>query len=138
ENSFLVSENSFANFRLSFEVKLIRNEGNSGVQFRSSREGETSVSGYQADIGKGWWGKLYEEHGRAVLSEGGAEGSVKTAGWNLYIIEANGHHIRTWINGRLSVDLEDSEGARSGFFALQLHSGGPTEVRFRKFKLTVL
>ncbi|WP_419195057.1 hypothetical protein [Novipirellula herctigrandis] len=37
--------------------ELVGNQGNSGIQFRSKvHDGE--VSGYQADIGKGWWGKL--------------------------------------------------------------------------------
>jgi hypothetical protein len=58
-------------------------------------------------------------------------------GWNTYEIEAKGSKIRTWINGNLCVDLEDTGGARRGIFALQLHSGGPTEVRYRNFELTL-
>jgi hypothetical protein len=58
--------------------------------------------------------------------------------WNKYEIRAKGSHIQTWINGNLCVDLEDPEGKQRGIFALQLHSGGPTEVRFRNFKLEIL
>ena len=25
------------------------------------------MKGYQADVGPGWWGKLYEENGRGLL-----------------------------------------------------------------------
>jgi hypothetical protein len=46
--------------------------------------------------------------------------------------------VRTWINGNLCVDMQDAEGARRGVFALQLHSGGPMEVRFRRLKLEVI
>ncbi|MBA3273429.1 MAG: hypothetical protein H0T11_06105, partial [Chthoniobacterales bacterium] len=34
-------------------------------------------------------------------------------------------------------DLDDPAGAKRGLFALQLHSGGPTEVRFKDFTLEV-
>ena len=44
---------------------------------------------------------------------------------------------KIWINGNLCADLEDTGGARRGIFALQLHSGGPTEVRYRNFELTL-
>jgi len=33
------------------------------------------------------------------------------------------------------VDLDDPEGARRGLIALQLHSGGQLEVRFRALEL---
>jgi hypothetical protein len=93
------------------------------------------VQGYQADIGAGWWGKLYEEHGRGLLFDGPGEDSVRRGQWNTYEIAAQGDTIRTWINGRPCVELTDPAGARRGVVALQLHSGGPTEVRFRKFRL---
>ena len=32
----------------------------------------------------------------------------------------------------------DPQGARRGVFALQLHSGGPTEVRYRNLRLEVI
>jgi len=35
------------------------------------------------------------------------------------------------------VRLDDPEGASRGIIALQLHSGGPTEVRFRNSELVV-
>ena len=134
KNEFLISEMAAANFKLSFEVKLVGNAGNSGVQFRSAPE-EHGVKGYQADIGEGWWGKLYEEEGRGLLWPKSGEEHVKKNEWNKYEIVADGRQIKTYINGQLCVDLDDAPGARRGIFALQLHSGGPTEVRFRNFKL---
>ena len=53
-----------------------------------------------------------------------ASSHVKKGEWNHYEIEADGSHIRTWINGQLCVDLDDPDGKRRGIFALQLHSGG--------------
>jgi putative heme-binding domain-containing protein len=136
-NEFLVSDLAAGDFRLSMEVKLVDNAGNSGVQFRSQAEG-ASVKGYQADIGQGWWGKLYEEHGRALLWSESGEKHLKPGEWNRYEIVAEGSRIRTFLNGQPCVDLDDPPGARRGVFALQLHSGGPTEVRYRNLKLEVL
>ena len=139
KNSFLVSRLTANDFRLTLEVKLADNVGNSGVQFRSKFEGETaSVAGYQADIGVGWWGKLYEEHGRAILWDKSGESHVKKGEWNKYEILADGAKVQTRINGQLCVDLDDPEGERSGIFALQIHSGEAMEVRFRNLKLEVL
>ncbi len=137
-NEFLRSSLELGDFVLDFEVRLVGDAGNSGVQFRSRVLEGGDVAGYQADIGPGWWGKLYEEHGREVLWGKDHESAVVRDGWNRYRIEARGSRIRTWINDSACVDLDDPKGARRGIVALQLHSGGPTEIRFRNFSLTVL
>ncbi|MEX2120490.1 MAG: PVC-type heme-binding CxxCH protein [Pirellulales bacterium] len=136
-NEFLKSELLAGDFRLSLEVKLVDNEGNSGIQFRSEALDGGEVKGYQADVGAGWWGKLYEEHGRGLLWDKPGEMHVKPGQWNRYEIVCEGTRLRTWINGQPCVDLDDPEGTRRGIFALQLHSGGPTEVRFRNLVLDV-
>ncbi len=136
-NEFLISELSAGDFHLKLEVKLVGNEGNSGIQFRSVKTDE-GMRGYQADVGAGWWGKLYEEEGRALLWPQSGEQHVKHGEWNTYEILAKGSKVQTRINGQLCVDLDDPAGANSGVFGLQLHSGGPTEVRFRNLVLTVL
>jgi len=135
-NEFLKSDLAAGDFHLKVEVNLVDNQGNSGIQFRSEALPDGLVKGYQADAGENWWGKLYEEHGRGLLWKASGEAHVKP-GWNTYEIRGKGSKIRTWINGQLCVDLEDTGGARRGIFALQLHSGGPTEVRFRNFELTL-
>jgi len=152
-NSFLVSQMWVQDFRLTVKVKLTPDKENSGIQFRSEvlkakseetgRAGSVSarsvdVKGYQADIGAGWWGKLYEEHGRALLWKEPGDKFVKVDDWNEYKIEAIGSRIRTWVNGNLCVDLDDPKGARSGILALQIHSGGPMEVRIRDLRLEAL
>jgi hypothetical protein len=136
-NEFLKSELLAGDFRLSLEVKLVDNEGNSGIQFRSEALDGGEVKGYQADVGAGWWGKLYDEHGRGLLWDKPGEMHVKPGQWNRYEIVCEGSRLRTWINGQPCVDLDDPEGTRRGIFALQLHSGGPTEVRFRNLVLDV-
>jgi hypothetical protein len=116
------------------QVNLVDNKGNSGIQFRSEAIDNGLVNGYQADAGAGWWGKLYEEHGRGLLWNKSGEAHLKS-GWNTYEIQARGSKIRTWLNGQLCVDLEDTGGARRGILALQLHSGGKTEVRYKDLEI---
>jgi putative heme-binding domain-containing protein len=137
-NEWIKSDLLVGDFKLSVEVKLVDNKGNSGIQFRSEALSNGEVKGYQADIGAGWWGKLYEEHGRALLWKKSGEKHVKPGDWNTYEVEAVGSKIRTSINGQPCVELDDPDGAQRGILALQLHSGGATEVRYRNFRVEVL
>lgn len=137
KNEFLRSDLLLGDFRLTFEVKLTPNSENSGVQFRSEPLPDGEVKGYQADIGAGWWGKLYEEHGRGLLWDRPGDAHVRVDDWNRYEILAVGSRVRTTLNGQPCVDLDDPTGARRGIIALQLHSGGPLEIRFRNFQLQI-
>ncbi|MEW6303943.1 MAG: family 16 glycoside hydrolase [Verrucomicrobiota bacterium] len=135
KNEFLKGPLAFGDFRLVVKVKLTPNEGNSGIQFRSEAEPGGSVKGFQADVGVGWWGKLYEEHGRGLMWKESGEKHVKLNDWNTYEILAVGSRVRTAINGNLCVDLEDTASARQGIIAFQLHSGAvPFEVRYKDFQ----
>ena len=141
-HSYLFHDRVLNDFHLRFEVKLTDNVGNSGVQFRSKRHGARHFQGYQADIGPGWWGKLYDEHGKGrgeelILWKKSGEPFVKPSQWNVYEIIAVGNRIQTKINGNLSVDYtDDGSRATSGVIALQLHWGlRAKEIRFRKIEL---
>jgi hypothetical protein len=138
KNYFLVSDLAVGDFELSLKAKLTPNDGNSGIQFRSEAEANGDVKGYQADIGKGWWGKLYEEHGRALLWDKSATKYVNEGDWNEYRIVAKGTHIQTYLNGNLCVDLDDPDGASRGIIALQIHSGPPLEIQFKDLVLKPL
>jgi putative membrane-bound dehydrogenase-like protein len=136
-NEFLRSHLTAGDFRLRLKVKLTPNSGNSGVQIRSEALPGGEMKGPQADIGAGWWGKLYDENGRGVLWDKSGEPFVKSGEWNEYEIVAIGSRIRTFLNGKPCVDLDDPAGPRRGIFALQIHSGGPMEVRFKDLRLEV-
>ena len=136
-NEFLANDLLLEDFTLEFEVKLTPNTENSGVQFRSEVLPQGEVGGYQADIGAGWWGKLYEEHGRGLLWDKPGDPHVRPQEWNRYRIVARGSRIQTFLNDQPCVDLDDPPGARRGIIALQLHSGKALEVRFRNFQLTL-
>jgi putative membrane-bound dehydrogenase-like protein len=136
-NAFLRSQLIAEDFRLTLKVKLTPDKENSGIQFRSEALPGGEVKGPQADVGAGWWGKLYEENGRGLIWKTPGEQFVKKNEWNVYVIEANGPRVRTFINGHLCVDLSDKQIARRGLFAFQIHSGGAMEVRFKDIRLEV-
>ncbi len=134
-NEFLKSHLLVDDFKLTVMVKLTPNKENSGIQFRSDALANGEMKGPQADVGAGWWGKLYEESGRGLIWSKSGEPFVKIDEWNKYEVLAVGTKIRTWINGQLCVDLDDPSGQRRGIFGLQIHSGGPMEVRFKDLRL---
>lgn len=136
-NEFLKSTLTLENFRLTLKIKLSPNKENSGIQFRSERFQGFEMKGPQADVGLGWWGKLYEENGRAILSDKSGDSFVKEDEWNTYEVLAVDGKIRTAINGNLCVDLDDPKIARSGITGLQMHAGGPMDVRFKDFELEI-
>ena len=134
-NSFARSTMRFADFRLIVDVKLLEDADNGGIQFRSEGLEDGEVRGYQADVGAGWWGKLYEEQGRGLLVDSPAgSAAVKPGQWTTYEIVASGERVLLAINGVKTADLTDPQGARAGILALQLHSGGPAEIRYRNFR----
>ena len=70
-NEFLATRRVYRNFRLELEYKLVGSGGfiNGGVQFRSTRIEGSEMSGFQADIGAGWSGCLYDESRRRRMLE---------------------------------------------------------------------
>src|SRR6185295_17731508 len=139
KNQFLFHKSEQTDFRLIVEVKIVPHGGNSGIQFRSVPIEGGEARGCQADAGAGWWGKLYEESGRALLfpkkdQKFDGDAFIKKEDWNTYEVLAVGPKVRTCINGHLCTDLEDDKIALKGRFGLQVHSGGAMEVRCRNFQ----
>jgi hypothetical protein len=130
-NSFLVTEKTFGDFILEFDVRQDVGPTNSGVQFRSLSTPEFEngrVHGYQADIDpseRQWSGGIYEEAQRGWFYTGDmnppAKPLYKFGEWNHYRIEAIGSRLRVWINGGPVADVIDSA-SPSGFIGLQVHS----------------
>jgi putative membrane-bound dehydrogenase-like protein len=137
-NEFLKSNLLVKDFRLTFKMKLTPNTENSGVQIRSVPvENSHEMKGYQCDAGKTWWGKIYHESGRGLLTKVDGDKFVKENDWNTYEILAVGHKIKTAINGKLCSDLDDPDGELEGIIGVQVHAGGPIEVRWKDFELEV-
>jgi Domain of Unknown Function (DUF1080) len=142
KNTFLATKEKFADFVLKASVRLIRDEGNSGIQFRTRIQPDGTARGYQADVAKGFWGLLLEEGSpnRLIIKRPAPEAvkKQKPDEWNDYEITAKGHHITLKLNGIESVDLEDPTGDQSGVIALQLHVGPAMEVQFKDVKIKEL
>jgi hypothetical protein len=145
-NEFLCTEREYGDFELRLEFKLLGGEAaNAGVQFRTKRiPNHHEVSGYQADMGDGWWGSLYDESRRNKILAKADEKLIakilKRDDWNEYRIRAVGPHIQLWINGEQTVDYveKDADIAPSGVIAVQIHSGPPSEAWYRKIELREL
>ncbi|HSW44164.1 MAG TPA: family 16 glycoside hydrolase [Phycisphaerae bacterium] len=136
-NSFLVTRDHYDNFVLTLDVKLVPDNANSGIQFRSAPREDGECVGYQADIGQKYWGSIYEEQGRGMLHsgfEGKGEFARIPEAWNHYVVYAVGDELRVEINGTVCTDIRDSKTA-TGVIGLQVHSGGPTDVWFRNIRL---
>lgn len=103
-NEFLATRKPYRNFVLSLEYKLEGTEGfvNGGVQFRSVRVAQppNEMSGFQADIGAGYSGCLYDESRRKKMLEQPAKELIakaeKPGDWNRYIIRAEGRAFGWW------------------------------------------
>ena len=137
-NQFLWYDEKVKNFHLSLQVKQVPFAGNGGIQFRSERQQNGSAVGYQADIGKGWWGSLYHEHGRKILAKNKLKEDqyLKPEQWNSYEILAVGHRIWLAINGKVTVAVRDPIGELEGQISLQIHGGIPQKIIYRKLRLT--
>jgi hypothetical protein len=130
-NSFLVTEKSYGDFILDFDVRQDVGPTNSGVQFRSLSTPTFEngrVHGYQADIDpsdKAWSGGIYEEAQRGWFYTGDMNppGKLlyKFGAWNHFRIEAIGPRLRVWINDGPAADVID-DGHATGFIGLQVHS----------------
>ena len=143
-NEFLATRKDYKNFRLKLEYKLVGTEGfvNGGVQFRSKRIAQppNEMSGFQADIGAGFSGCLYDESRRnKILAQASRESlaSLKIDGWNEYVITARGNQITLDLNGVRTVDYRERDPGieTSGFIALQIHGGPPMEVQFKDLRI---
>lgn len=143
-NEFLCRREEHGDFALRLQFRLDRGV-NSGVQIRSQRiPGSHETIGYQADLGDGYWGALYDESRRnRILAQPEAarvQRILDPEGWNDYEIIAAGRRIRLLINGEETVDYTEPDAslAQQGRTCLQIHSGPPGEVRFREIRLQEL
>lgn len=146
-NEFLATTRPYTNFVLRLKVKLEGTEGfvNSGVQIRSERiPNHHEMIGYQADIGAGWWGAIYDESRRnkvlAKPDEAVVKKAVKDGAWNDYEIRAEGRRVVLKINGVQTVDYTepDEKLVQSGRIAVQVHGGGKALVHFKDLTIEEL
>jgi Domain of Unknown Function (DUF1080) len=153
-NTFFVSKEKYANFELSFKVKLTDAIGNSGVQVRSKLVDDKKfvVHGPQVDVGKGYWGSLYGEGIGGMMEAAKPElikKHVKETEFNTYKIVANGTKYTIEVNGEKFIDNDfaktpdkknPKDAPTEGIIAFQVHAGYPkmkveyTDIVFKKLK----
>ena len=145
-NEFLCTTRPYSDFELRLKVKLLGGDGaNAGIQFRTARiPNHHEVSGYQADMGTGWWGALYDESRRKKVLLGPDQAKmkeiVKAGDWNDYVVRAEGNHITLSLNGVQTVDYKEMDPAieRSGLICVQIHGGPPSEAWYKDITITDL
>lgn len=137
-NEFLTTEKEYDDFELRLEFRVTGDKTNAGIQVRSRRiPDHHEMIGYQADIGPGYTGALYDEsRRRKILAKpevATIEKAYKPGEWNSYRIRCQGPKVQLWINGTQTVDYteEDESLEQNGLIGLQIHSGPPGEIRYR-------
>jgi len=142
------------------KIKFRIENGNSGVQYRSSEGDKWRIKGYQAEVenAQGKVGFLYHEGGRGWLVNVGdimvidaagnknvvgkigdqkaciAAGYYKEKDWNEYTITCRGNHVVHVLNGFETIELIDDDQKdrlMEGLLALQIHAGPPMTVDFK-------
>lgn len=145
-NTYLYTAEEYENFefRCLFKITGDPTTGmiNSGIQYRSFVENGRMI-GYQADIGDGYWGDIYDEHRRGKLVGGDLSVLSRVLnkdGWNSYIIRCQGELHEIYINGVKTAEYleEDSSIPSKGVISVQNHSGGNSHVEFRDIVIEVL
>ena len=147
-NDYLATTKEFGDFELTLKWKLEGTEGfvNGGVQFRSKRVPKgTEVSGFQADLGAGYDGALYDHIRRRKVIQRPAkevlEKARKPVGeWNDYRIRAEGSLIQIWLNGVQTVDYTETDPTveTTGIIAVQIHGNSTAIVRYKDIAITEL
>lgn len=146
ENTYLYTEKEYDDFEFRTLFRLTGDSEtgmiNSGIQYRSIIH-DGKMIGYQADIGNGYWGDIYDEHRRGKLCGGDLstlQYLLKEDGWNSYLIRVIGNHHEIYINGVKTCDYieKDAKIPAKGVIAVQIHSGGAAKVEFRDLTITEL
>ncbi|MFM8932306.1 MAG: DUF1080 domain-containing protein, partial [Gemmataceae bacterium] len=146
-NEFLCTSEPLKDFELRLKYKLVGTEGfvNGGVQIRSKRvPNHHEMVGYQADLGAGFDGALYDESRRnKMLAQPRKElldKILKKDDWNEYRIRCEGPRIQLWLNGTQTVDYTEKDPAipLEGIIGLQIHGNCKAVVRFKDIDLEKL
>jgi hypothetical protein len=145
-NEFLCTTRTYGDFELRLKVKLLGGDrANAGIQFRTRRiPNHHEVSGYQADMGVGWWGALYDESRRNRVLKGPDQEQMKSVvradDWNDYVIRAEGPRIQLQVNGVQTVDYaeEQPDIEATGVICLQIHGGPPSEAWYKDITVVEL
>jgi hypothetical protein len=135
---YLRTEKNYKDFQLALQFKC-EGSGNSGVFFHVEFKPGTAdvIQGPQFEIdchlGRHTAGVYDVGRQWIVWPSPENEIVVRRNEWNEYLLKVDGNHYVSRLNGVLMVDYTDPKpfGADGGI-ALQLHSGGEGNMRFRE------
>jgi hypothetical protein len=135
---YLMTDKSYKDFHMAIQFKC-EGDGNSGVFFHTAfKPGTPDVSqGMQFEIdcalGKHTGGMYGDGRQWIVWPSAENEIVVRRGEWNEYLLKVEGNHYVARLNGVPMVDFTDpSPRSFDGGIALQLHSGGSGNMRFRE------
>ena len=121
---YIWTKKVYTDFELNVMIKMTGGEdANSGVCIRLHPTSWDNAPGYQVDMGKGYWGSLWEERRAGMIQkypDSLAAKLVKANEWNHYYIIAKGHHIQAWLNGVKTIDIVHEAGFADGTIGFQL------------------
>ncbi len=144
-NEFLCRKREYGDFELRLKFKVLGKGANAGIQIRSRRiPNHHEMIGYQADLGDGWWGSLYDEsRRRKMLAVADAEAVAKVLkrdDWNDYRIRCQGNRVQLWINELQTVDYTEPDETleQRGLIGLQIHGGPPSEAWYKEIMIEEL
>jgi len=134
---YLKTEKNYKDFHLSLRFKC-EGDGNSGVFFHVDfKPGTADVSqGLQFEIdctiGQHTGGVYGDGRQWIVWPSPENETVVRSGDWNDYLLKVEGNHYVSRLNGVVMVDFTDPKPKSfDGPIALQLHSGGSGNMRFK-------
>jgi hypothetical protein len=134
---YLQTEKTYKDFHMSLRFKC-EGDGNSGVFFHTwFKPGTADVTkGPQFEIdcvlGKHTAGVYEQKRGWIVWPAPENESVVRPDDWNDYLLKVEGNHYIARLNGVVMIDYTDPKPeSDDGTIALQLHSGGHGNMRFK-------
>ncbi|WP_146403643.1 family 78 glycoside hydrolase catalytic domain [Planctomycetes bacterium CA13] len=155
---FLVTENKYADFRLSVEIHLPEGKANSGVMFRChvDDDAKKKVYGYQAECDgsdRRWSGGLYdegrrgwiwpstkgrseaqflehEEESKAAFENPTIANALNRNGWNRFVVTCVEDYITIEVNGVPTTSFRDAVDT-NGYIGIQHHGEDGQTYRFR-------
>lgn len=135
---YLQTDRSFGDFHMSFKFKC-EGDGNSGlffhVGFKPGTADVTNGPQFEIDckIGEHTGGVYDVARQWIVWPSPENETVVRKGEWNEYLLKVVGNHYISRLNGVVLIDYTDPKPPKiqTGPVALQLHSGGQGNMRFK-------